>query len=59
MTMVIAFNAVPPEKGGMVAGSIGIILTIGGILGPVLSGKSCCNHILEARNADQLCRCYL
>ena len=41
MCMVIAFNAVPPQKGGMVAGLIGIILTIGGIAGPLLSGAIC------------------
>ena len=39
MTMVIAFNAVPPEKGGAVAGSIGIIMTVGGIAGPLISGE--------------------
>lgn len=41
MTMVITFNAVPPEKNGMVAGLIGVILTIGGIVGPLLSGAIC------------------
>jgi hypothetical protein len=39
MTMVIAFNAVPPDKGGLVAASIGVILTVGGVAGPLLSGK--------------------
>lgn len=41
MCMVIAFNAVPPAKGGVVAGLIGIMLTIGGIAGPLLSGAIC------------------
>lgn len=41
MCMVIAFNAVPPRKIGMVAGLLGIILTLGGIAGPLLSGAIC------------------
>ncbi len=38
MTMIIALNAVPPQKTGLVAASIGITLTIGGIAGPLISG---------------------
>ena len=41
MTMIIALNAVPPEKNGLVAASIGITLTIGGIAGPLISGAIC------------------
>lgn len=41
MTMVIAFNAVPPQKIGLVAGMLGITLTIGGVAGPLLSGAIC------------------
>ena len=43
MTMIITFNAVPVEKNGLVAAMIGVILTIGGIVGPLLSGKSTSN----------------
>lgn len=39
MTMIIALNAVPPEKNGLIAAMIGVTLTIGGIVGPLLSGK--------------------
>lgn len=43
MTMIITFNAVPVEKNGLVAALIGVILTIGGIVGPLLSGAICSN----------------
>jgi MFS family permease len=39
MTMIIALNAVPPEKTGLVAAGIGITLTIGGVAGPLISGR--------------------
>ena len=39
MTMVICLNAVPVEKNGAITGAIGIVLTVGGIVGPLLSGK--------------------
>ncbi|KAK5162997.1 uncharacterized protein LTR77_011052 [Saxophila tyrrhenica] len=41
MTMIIALNAVPPEKNGLVAAAIGVTLTIGGVAGPLISGGIC------------------
>lgn len=41
MCIVIAFNAVPPPKIGFVASLLGVILTVGGIAGPLLSGAIC------------------
>ncbi|KAK3702371.1 hypothetical protein LTR37_014945 [Vermiconidia calcicola] len=41
MTMVICLNAVPVEKNGAITGAIGVVLTVGGIVGPLLSGLIC------------------
>ena len=59
MTMIIALNAVPPEKNGLVAASIGITLTIGGIAGPLISGTLPMGVIATCVFADSLSRCYL
>lgn len=39
MTMVICLNAVPPEKNGLISAAIGVVLTVGGIAGPLMSGE--------------------
>lgn len=50
MTMIIALNAVPKEKNGLVAAAIGVTLTIGGIAGPLVSGMSERNPFYEKRH---------
>ena len=59
MTMIIALNAVPPEKNGLVAAAIGITLTVGGIAGPLISGTLLMGLLVKCLTADSLSRWYL
>ena len=59
MTMVIAFNAVPPEKGGLVAAMVGVILTVGGVAGPLLSGEPEFMDLTLEGGANTLSRCHM
>ncbi|KAK3691698.1 hypothetical protein LTR37_018491 [Vermiconidia calcicola] len=38
LTMIIAPASVPPAKMGIVAGAVGLVMVLSGVLGPVLSG---------------------
>lgn len=59
MTMIIALNAVPPEKTGLVAACIGVTLTIGGIAGPLISGTALLKLHTVPPDTDMMCRCDL
>jgi hypothetical protein len=59
MTVIIALNAVPPEKNGLVAAAIGVTLTIGGIAGPLISGTVDLHLGLFSADTNNKCRCYL
>ena len=54
MTMVICLNAVPPEKNGLISAAIGIVLTVGGIAGPLMSGKG---STLQLQDCSKLTEC--
>ena len=48
MGLIIALKAIPMSKIGIMSGGIGIVLVLGGVLGPILSGAITHDHRSES-----------